>query len=86
MPKHEPPAQEGFAVNRTILVGLGAVLLVVGLGVSYAEWASGSQPWGQLLGDNFLFARSLPFTIGLGIVAGYWKASGAASGTASLGL
>jgi cytochrome b subunit of formate dehydrogenase len=68
-------------MNRTILVALGVVLLVVGLGVSYAEWASGVQPWGQLLGDNFLFARSLPFTIGLGIVVGYWKASGAASGT-----
>src|SRR5713101_2709249 len=63
-------------MNRTILVGLGVVLLVVGLGVSYAEWASGSQPWGQLLGDNFLFARALPFTIGLGIALGYWRASG----------
>jgi hypothetical protein len=63
-------------VNRTILLALGVVLFVVGLGVSYAEWASGGQPWGQLLGDNFLFARSLPFTIGLGIVVGYWRASG----------
>src|SRR5260370_11562641 len=64
-----------------ILVALGVILLIVGLGVSYAEWTSGVQPWGQLLGDNFLFARSLPFTIGLGIVVGYWKASGAAAGT-----
>jgi hypothetical protein len=68
-------------MNRMVLVSLGVVLLLVGLGVSYAEWASGSQPWGQLLGDNFLFARSLPFTIGLGIVVGNWKASGAAFGT-----
>jgi len=68
-------------MNRMVLVALGVVLLVVGLGVSYAQWAAGSQPWGQLLGDNFLFARSLPFTIGLGIVVGYWKASGAAVGT-----
>src|SRR2546428_4382586 len=69
-------------MNRTILLILGVVLLGVGLGVSYTEWASGVQPWGQLLGDNFLFARSLPFTIGLGIVVGYWKATGAAFGTA----
>ncbi len=69
-------------MNRTILVALGVVLLLVGLGVSYADWASGIQPWGQLLGDNFLFARSLPFTIGLGIVVGYWKASGSTLGTA----
>src|ERR1700682_2115504 len=68
-------------MNRTVLVALGLVLLLVGLGVSFAEWASGAQPWGQLLGDNFFFARALPFTIGLGIVVGYWKASGAAVGT-----
>ena len=63
-------------MNRTLLLAVGVLVFVVGLGVSYAEWASGSQPWGQLLGDNFLFARSLPFTIGLGIVVGYWRASG----------
>src|SRR4030088_2696315 len=63
-------------MNRTILLAAGIGVLLVGLGVSYAELASGSQPWGQLLGDNFLFARSLPFTIGLGIVLGYWRASG----------
>src|SRR5919202_2768406 len=63
-------------MNRTILLILGVVLLAVGLGVSYTEWASGIQPWGQLLGDNFLFARSLPFTIGLGIVFGLWRATG----------
>jgi hypothetical protein len=64
-------------MNRTILLALGAVLFVVGLAVSLMEWSSGAQPWGQLLGDNFMFARTLPFTIGLGIVVGYWKASGA---------
>lgn len=63
-------------MNRTILLTIGVVLLVAGLAVSYIEWASGLQPWGQLLGDNFLFARSLPFTIGLGIVFGFWRASG----------
>jgi cytochrome b subunit of formate dehydrogenase len=63
-------------INRTILLGLGAVLFVVGLAVSYAQWGSGFQPWGQLLGDNFLFARSLPFTIALGIVVGYWRVGG----------
>jgi cytochrome b subunit of formate dehydrogenase len=68
-------------MNRTILLVLGVVLLGVGLGVSYTEWASGIQPWGQLLGDNFLFARSLPFTIGLGIVFGFWRASGWRWGT-----
>ena len=72
----------GFqSMNRTILLALGVVLFVVGLGVSYSEWDSGIQPWGQLLTDNFLFARSLPFTIGLGIVVGFWRASGWRWGT-----
>jgi len=68
-------------MNRTILLALGAILFVVGLAVSLMEWSSGAQPWGQLLGDNFIFARTLPFTIGLGIVLGYWKAAGAPLGT-----
>jgi cytochrome b subunit of formate dehydrogenase len=68
-------------MNRTIVLALGAVLLLAGLVVTFMEWSSGAQPWGQLLGDNFVFARTLPFTIGLGIALGYWKASGAPLGT-----
>src|SRR5438477_6278273 len=55
---------------RSLLLALGAVLFVVGFGGSIVEWSSGAQPWGQLLGDNFWFARTLPFTIGLGVVLG----------------
>jgi hypothetical protein len=54
----------------------GILLFVAGVGISYALWLSGVQPWGQLLTDNFLFARSLPFTIGMGIAIGFWRASG----------
>jgi cytochrome b subunit of formate dehydrogenase len=68
-------------MSRTILLAAGIALFVVGVAVSYAEWGSGTQPWGQLLTDNFLFARSLPFTIALGIVAGFWRASTWGSGT-----
>jgi len=68
-------------VNRTIVLLAAIILLAVGIGVSYAIWLLGGQPWGQLLGDNFLFARSLPFTIGLGIALGFWRASGWRSGT-----
>jgi hypothetical protein len=68
-------------MKSTILVALGVVLLLAGIAVSLMEWASGAQPWGQLLGDNFIFARTLPFSIGLGIVVGYWKASNARLGT-----
>lgn len=69
-------------MNRTLVLGLGAILFVVGVVISYVEWFSGVQPWGQLLTDNFLFARSLPFTIGLGIALGFWRASGWTWGTA----
>jgi hypothetical protein len=61
---------------RTGLLAAGAALFLVGVVVSLGEWGAGGQPWGQLLGDNFLFARSLPFTIGLGIAVGFWRASG----------
>jgi len=63
-------------MNRTLILSAGVVLFVVGAAVSLAIWMSGVQPWGQLLGDNFLFARSLPFTIALGIAFGFWRASG----------
>ena len=68
-------------MTRTFLVVLGAVLLVVGFGVNLMQWSSGAQPWGQLLGDNFWFARTLPFTIGLGVIVGYWRATGWRWGT-----
>jgi hypothetical protein len=63
-------------MTRTIVLLAGVILFAVGVGVSYAEWGSGVQPWGQLLTDNFLFARSLPFTIGLAVAVGFWRASG----------
>jgi cytochrome b subunit of formate dehydrogenase len=63
-------------VNRTVVLLGGIILFAIGVGVSYLEWSSGVQPWGQLLTDNFLFARSLPFTIGLAIAVGYWRSSG----------
>jgi hypothetical protein len=58
-----------------LLVIVGLVLLGAAIVVDLLYLASGNQPWGQLLGDNFWFARTLPFTIGLGVVVGYWKAS-----------
>lgn len=72
-------------MTRTVVLIAGVVLFVVGVGLSYAEWGSGVQPWGQLLTDNFLFARSLPFTIGLGMALGYWRASGWRWGTEQKG-
>jgi cytochrome b subunit of formate dehydrogenase len=69
-------------VIRTVLVVVGLALLAVGLGVDLMIWSSGAQPWGQLLGDNFWFARTLPFTLALAIGVGYWRATGWRGGTA----
>ncbi|HEY3063892.1 MAG TPA: cytochrome b/b6 domain-containing protein [Chloroflexota bacterium] len=55
------------------IAALAVVLLLVGLVVSLVE-ASANQPWGQTLGDNFMLARSLPFTLGLGVAVGYARA------------
>jgi cytochrome b subunit of formate dehydrogenase len=49
-------------------------LWIVGLAVSLVL-ASANQPWGQTLGDNFMFARSMPFTLGLGVALGYARAT-----------
>lgn len=66
---------------RTLLLVIGIVLLAVGFGVNLAQWNSGSQPWGQLLGDNFWFARTLPFSLALGVILGYWRAANWRGGT-----
>ncbi len=63
-------------MSRTVVLLAGVILFAIGVAISYLIWASGVQPWGQLLTDNFLFARSLPFTIGLAIACGYWRATG----------
>jgi hypothetical protein len=55
------------------IAAVAIVLLVMGLVVSFIE-SSANQPWGQTLSDNFMLARSLPFTLGLGVALGYARA------------
>jgi hypothetical protein len=57
-------------MSKLLVPLVAVVLLLVGLVVSLLE-SSANQPWGQTLGDNFMFARSLPFTLGLGVALGY---------------
>src|SRR4029450_4363445 len=61
-------------MRHIVIAALGVVLWVVGLAVSLVL-ASANQPWGQTLGDNFMFARSMPFTLGLGVALGYARAT-----------
>jgi len=55
------------------LAAVAVVVLVAGLGVSFVE-SQANQPWAQTLGDNFMLARSLPFTVGLRVALGYARA------------
>jgi cytochrome b subunit of formate dehydrogenase len=62
-------------MRHVVIAAAAIVLLLIGLAVSLVEVASGNQPWGQTLLDNFLLARSLPFTLGLGVALGYARAN-----------
>jgi cytochrome b subunit of formate dehydrogenase len=62
-------------MRHVVIAAAAIVLLLIGLAVSVVEVASGNQPWGQTLLDNFLLARSIPFTLGLGVALGYARAN-----------
>jgi hypothetical protein len=60
-------------MRHVVIAAAAVVLLLVGLVVSFIEF-NANQPWGQTLADNFWLARSLPFTLGLGVALGYARA------------
>ncbi len=72
-------------MNRWLLAGLGVVLTLAGGVAIGGQLSSGAQPWGQLLSDNLVFAKSIPFTIGLGVLVGalWGMATPRAGGTAN---
>ncbi len=43
-----------------------------------AQATSGAQPWDPELSDNFVFIKSLPFVLGLGLVTGLIRSAGPA--------
>jgi len=55
---------------RWALVAIAAAATIAALVANLAQSASGAQPWDSELGDNFIFARSVPFTIALGVTVG----------------
>jgi cytochrome b subunit of formate dehydrogenase len=57
-------------MNRRLLLLIGIVVTLVGAAAIAAQKLSGAQPWGQTLSDNMIFAKSIPFTLGLGVVIG----------------
>ncbi len=61
-------------MRHIAIAAIAIALLLIGLIVSLVE-ANANQPWGQTLLDNFMLARSLPFTLGLGVALGYARAN-----------
>ena len=61
-------------MNRWLLLGIGLLVTLGAAIVVASQIASGSQPWGETLLDNMVFARMLPFVLGLGVVFGLARA------------
>jgi cytochrome b subunit of formate dehydrogenase len=59
-----------------VVAGVAALTAIVVIGL---QVASGAQPWTMLLTDNFVLARSIPFTLGLGVAFGAFRALGRGS-------
>jgi cytochrome b subunit of formate dehydrogenase len=65
-------------VNRRVLVLIGAVATLAGAIGIVVQVSAGAQPWGPTLADNMVFAKAIPFILGLGVVIG--TAAGLAPG------
>lgn len=64
------------AAVRGILV-LAALALAVAGGIAIlGQASSGAQPWDPELSDNFVFFKSLPFVLALGVAFGLLRAGG----------
>ena len=55
---------------KAILVLAGIALAIGGAMIIVTQAASGAQPWDPELSDNFVFIKSLPFVLGVGVVTG----------------
>ncbi len=66
-------------MNRWALLLVGLAATLVGAALILGGELSGAQPWGDTLGNNMVFAKAIPFTIGLGVLVGLFRALGPAS-------
>jgi cytochrome b subunit of formate dehydrogenase len=53
-----------------IILGGGLILSITGAVWIVRQGLQGLQPWSPLLSDNVIFAKALPFILGLGILIG----------------
>src|SRR3712207_4341371 len=57
-------------MNRRVILLVGVVATLAGAVGIVLHLLSGAQPWGPTLVDNLVFAKAIPFTLGLGVVIG----------------
>jgi len=65
-------AQGGRAIGW-LLVALGVLSALAAATAIVAQATSGAQPWTDELSDNFIFAKSIAFTLGLGVAVGAFR-------------
>jgi len=58
-----------------VLAGLG--IAVAGIATILGQASAGAQPWSNELSDNFVFIKTMPFALGLGVAVGLLGGSGA---------
>ncbi|MDE3192828.1 MAG: hypothetical protein KGN00_03975 [Chloroflexota bacterium] len=63
---------------RAILAVVGIVVAAAAGYVILGQTSSGLQPWDSELSDNFVFARSIPFVLALGVAVGFLRRRGPA--------
>lgn len=56
--------------SRVLLGVVGLAATLGGAGAILAQASSGAQPWSAELSDNLVFAKAIPFVLGLGVVVG----------------
>jgi cytochrome b subunit of formate dehydrogenase len=61
---------------RWLLVVAAVALAAVGTAAILGQASSGAQPWDPELSDNFIFFKTLPFVMGLGVALGVLRARG----------
>ena len=62
---------------RWLIVLVGVALAGLGAVAIFGQATSGTQPWDPELSDNFIFVKSIPFVLGLGVAVGLARGRGA---------
>lgn len=62
--------KQAVRATKWLLLLVGVLVMLAGAAAILGQATSGAQPWTDELSDNFVFAKSIPFAIGLGVVVG----------------